>query len=63
MKEFFIKKKLNFFFLFSLFSFPLSHVILGTLASLGYLPINVLLRRLDITSLAVDAAGNVLLVK
>lgn len=34
------------------------HVILWPLASLGHLPVDVLLRRLDIARLTMDTAGN-----
>ena len=33
------------------------HVVLGTLAALGHLPVDVLVGRLDVACLAVDAAG------
>jgi len=36
----------------------LCHVVLGTLAALGHLPVDVLLGGLDVTRLAVDAAVN-----
>lgn len=42
---------------FFLFPKNLGHVVLGAFASLWYLPVDVLLGSLDITCLAVNAAG------
>ena len=36
---------------------PLCHIVFGALAALRYGPVDVLVRRLDIARLAVDAAG------
>src|SRR5690242_8194311 len=41
----------------------LGHVVLGALTSLRHLPVDVLVRRLDITCLAVNAAVVVLVIK